>query len=99
MYMPGRLRTGSRPSRTVMSLAVYVVAMCSSGSVGERFGGDRSVRHHAHEFAALDHFAAFAAAARAIELVDLDAVLAAERGLEGERIVGEGRGLHADERV
>ena len=24
MYIPGRLRTGSRPSRTVMSLAVYV---------------------------------------------------------------------------
>src|SRR6188508_3115224 len=24
MYMPGRSRTGSRPSRTVMSLAVYV---------------------------------------------------------------------------
>src|SRR5689334_12545579 len=27
MYMPGRLRTGSRPSRTVMSLAVYVEDM------------------------------------------------------------------------
>src|SRR5262245_10778765 len=27
MYMPGRLRTGSRPSRTVMSLAVYVVGI------------------------------------------------------------------------
>src|SRR5207344_338572 len=25
MYIPGRFRTGSRPSRTVMSLAVYVV--------------------------------------------------------------------------
>src|SRR6188508_2489493 len=24
MYMPGRSRTGSRPSKTVMSLAVYV---------------------------------------------------------------------------
>jgi hypothetical protein len=23
MYMPGRLRTGSKPSRTVMSFAVY----------------------------------------------------------------------------
>src|SRR5436190_19658205 len=25
MYMPGRLRTGSRPSRTVMSFAVYAI--------------------------------------------------------------------------
>src|SRR4051812_44037159 len=27
MYMPGRSRTGSRPSRTVMSLAVYVASL------------------------------------------------------------------------
>src|SRR5204863_6196033 len=27
MYMPGRSRTGSRPSRTVMSFAVYVVSV------------------------------------------------------------------------
>jgi hypothetical protein len=27
MYMPGRSRTGSRPSRTVMSLAVYVASV------------------------------------------------------------------------
>ena len=29
MYMPGRLRTGSSPSRTVMSFAVYVDAIGS----------------------------------------------------------------------
>src|SRR5688572_29625882 len=29
MYMPGRRRTGSRPSRTRMSLAVYVAAISS----------------------------------------------------------------------
>jgi len=28
MYMPGRLRTASRPSRTVMSFAPYVDAAC-----------------------------------------------------------------------
>ncbi len=28
MYMPGRLRTGSRPSRTCMSLAPYEVLPC-----------------------------------------------------------------------
>ena len=27
MYMPGRRRTGSRPSRTVMSFAVYVASV------------------------------------------------------------------------
>src|SRR4029078_11543076 len=27
MYMPGRSRTGSRPSRTVMSFAVYVTSV------------------------------------------------------------------------
>jgi hypothetical protein len=27
MYMPGRRRTGSRPSSTVMSLAEYVVSV------------------------------------------------------------------------
>src|SRR5919106_5755101 len=36
MYMPGRLRTGSRPSRTVMSLAPYVVlALKKSLLVGD----------------------------------------------------------------
>src|SRR4051812_45406402 len=33
MYMPGRLRTGSRPSRTVMSLAVYVAGTWEGGRV------------------------------------------------------------------
>src|SRR3954471_16988423 len=40
MYMPGRLRTGSRPSRTVMSLAVYVAGTWE-GSQVLRFSGSR----------------------------------------------------------
>src|SRR3954451_3150813 len=33
MYMPGRLRTGSRPSRTVMSFAGYVAGTWEGGQV------------------------------------------------------------------
>src|SRR5512140_3673229 len=43
MYMPGRLRTGSSPSRTVMSAAVYVVvAMAELPRYGH--GGGASSR-------------------------------------------------------
>src|SRR5262245_155663 len=34
MYIPGRLRTGSRPSRTVMSLAVYVATVVQRAEFG-----------------------------------------------------------------
>src|SRR3954467_14346770 len=43
MYIPGRLRTGSRPSRTVMSFAVYVGGTgTGNGSIGSR--GSRGSR-------------------------------------------------------
>src|SRR5689334_3963577 len=44
MYMPGRFRTGSRPSRTVMSFAVYVLAIVSGSSVATRGGRARRDR-------------------------------------------------------
>src|ERR671914_322485 len=36
-YMPGRSRTGSRPSRTVMSFAVYVVSVIKKALLLRRF--------------------------------------------------------------
>src|SRR5262249_26283733 len=37
MYMPGRRRTGSSPSRTVMSLAVYVASLIEKALETGRF--------------------------------------------------------------
>src|SRR5436190_6379087 len=37
MYMPGRSRTGSSPSRTVMSLAVYVASLIEKALETARF--------------------------------------------------------------
>src|SRR5439155_2230559 len=43
MYMPGRSRTGSSPSRTVMSLAVYVASLIEKALETSRFRALRMV--------------------------------------------------------
>src|SRR5689334_2375234 len=86
IYIPGRLRTGSSPSRTVMSLAVYVVAMIE-GLIGQGLGGAGRLNHHAYEFAALEDFPAFAATGAEVVVAAADALLAAERRFEHERVV------------
>src|ERR1051325_8398571 len=62
MYMPGRLRTGSRPSRTWMSSPVYFVCAISVHSLSalgirERLDGDGLLddpeRHALHHLVAL----------------------------------------------
>src|SRR4030095_16633172 len=50
MYIPGRMRTASSPSRTVMSVAVYVVAIRSSLRPGRR-----AVRMRAHAPRVVSH--------------------------------------------
>src|SRR2546421_10399106 len=47
MYMPGRSRTGSSPSRTVMSLAVYVASLIEKALETERFRALRILPEHA----------------------------------------------------
>src|SRR5439155_14029997 len=47
MYMPGRSRTGSSPSRTVMSLAVYVASLIEKALETGRFRALRMVPEHA----------------------------------------------------
>src|ERR1044071_431396 len=66
MYMPGRLRTGSSPSRTWISSPVYLVCAMSIHSlsalgVGERLDRDRP--GYDDERRALDDLVALAAAA------------------------------------
>src|SRR5258706_15103137 len=66
MYMPGRLRTGSRPSRTWISSALYLLAWAMSvhslAALGIREGLDRHGLRLRDELRALDDLAAFAAA-------------------------------------
>src|SRR5215467_1644161 len=47
MYMPGRRRTGSSPSRTVMSLAVYVASLIEKALETGRFRALRMVPERA----------------------------------------------------
>src|SRR5207245_7644401 len=47
MYMPGRSRTGSSPSRTVMSLAVYVASLIEKALETGRFRAPRILPEHA----------------------------------------------------
>src|SRR5690348_14648921 len=47
MYMPGRSRTGSSPSRTVMSLAVYVASLIEKALETGRFRALRMVPERA----------------------------------------------------
>src|SRR2546421_13049473 len=46
MYMPGRSRTGSSPSRTVMSLAVYVASLIEKALETGRFRALRILPEH-----------------------------------------------------
>src|SRR5678809_329816 len=66
MNMPGRLRTGSRPSRTWISSPVYFDACAMSvhslAALGIREGLDRHGFGHVHEPRALDDLATLAAA-------------------------------------
>src|SRR5262249_55691165 len=66
MYMPGRLRTGSRPSRTWISSALYLLAWAMSvhslTTLGVREGLDRHGPWLGHELGALDDLAALGAA-------------------------------------
>src|ERR1700761_7346205 len=101
MYMPGRLRTGSRPSRTWMSSPVYLVAISvhslSALRVGERLDRDR-LGHH-DELRALDDLHALAAAA--LDLLGIGRQLeplAALVGLDHELIALEA-GDEADHHV
>src|SRR3954453_13361038 len=68
MYMPGRLRTGSRPSSTWISSAGYFEAWAISvhplATLGVREGLDRHGLRHHHEARLLDDLMALAAAAR-----------------------------------
>src|SRR6476660_1960607 len=43
MYMPGRSRTGSRPSRTVMSFAEYVVSVIKKALLNQLLRAEGSV--------------------------------------------------------
>src|SRR5690349_22639565 len=80
MYMPGRLRTGSSPSRTVMSLAVYdmVVLELRARALldGEGLGRRRRLDDDLGQAAALDHLATLAAALGDLVLGGVDALLA-----------------------
>src|SRR5690242_2621151 len=67
MYMPGRMRTGSRPSRTWMSSPVYLllaaaILVHSLAALGVREGLDGHGRRHEAQRRALDDLAALAAA-------------------------------------
>src|SRR6187399_3197394 len=90
MYMPGRLRTGSRPSRTVMSLAVYEFGigsgLPSAGRHFERRRSRRRLEHAAQERAALHDFAPLAAARRLLVLGRGNLLFAAERRLDHQRV-------------
>src|SRR4051812_17647428 len=111
MYMPGRLRTGSRPSRTWISSPVYLLCAIfdphcrryglidtlSTLGVGERLDLDR--RRHHDELRPLDDLVA--PAASSLDLLgiggDLEP-LAALLGLDHE-LVALGAGDEADHQV
>src|SRR5712671_1243603 len=83
MYMPGRLRTGSRPSRTVMSFAVYFVAIPLLRRTC-RFR--RRPRHQLHRLEALQRLAPLLRAV--CQLGQMEPALAAVLGDGDRRAVG-----------
>src|SRR5687767_3357345 len=102
MYMPGRLRTGSRPSRTWISSPVYLVCAISvhplpARRIRQRL--DRDGLGHEHEADALHDLMALAAARRDFLRVRVDGdLLAALVGLDLERVALHA-GDEADDRV
>src|SRR5258706_3092191 len=94
MYMPGRIRTCSRPSRTWMSSPVYsrfaVLPPMSVHSVPAGRVRQRLDRHrwlHQHQLTALDHLAALAAAPADLLLQRLELEpLVAAGGLDHELV-------------
>src|SRR5580693_1676364 len=103
MYMPGRLRTGSKPSRTWMSSPVYLPAFAISvhslAALGICQGLDRDRFRRCDQRRLFDDLMAFAAArADLLGVGLLREVLAALLGLELEH-VALAAGDEADHRV
>src|SRR5690606_37641945 len=111
MYMPGRLRTGSRPSRIVMSLALYSPPFasvffelmfysekCSSRPWSGPEGRRRAQLwwHDLDELAALHHLVTADSTACESEVLFGHFVLAAEGGLDDDPLV-LARGDHGSE--
>src|SRR4051794_1438038 len=87
MYMPGRKRTGSSPSSTWISSAVYfdacAISVHSLATLGVRQGLDRHGLRHDDELRLLHDLVALAAAGRHLLRVGLlRQVLAALLGLQ-----------------
>src|SRR5690242_13684152 len=103
MYMPGRLRTGSSPSRTWISSAVYLdacaISVHSLAALGVREGLDRHRLRDHDEAGLLDDLVALAAAAGDLLGIRLlRQVLATLLGLEVQD-VALATGDEADDRV
>src|SRR5512141_2287544 len=91
MYMPGRLRPGSRPSRTWMSSPVYfdadAISVHSLAALGIREGLDRHGLRGRHQRRLLHDLVALATARRGLLRVRLLRVVrAALLGLELEDV-------------
>src|SRR3954471_8241607 len=91
MYMPGRLRTGSRPSRTWMSSPVYfdadAISVHSLAALGIRQGLDRHGLRRRDERRLLHDLMALATArGDLLRIRLLRVVLAALLGLEVEDV-------------
>src|SRR3569623_1218664 len=103
MYMPGRLRTGSRPSRTWISSAVYLEALAISvhflATLGVRQGLDGHRLRHDPQRRLLHDLVALAAASRRLLRGGLlRQVLATLLGLEVQH-VALAAGDEADHRI
>src|SRR5262245_42614785 len=95
MYMPGRMRTGSRPSRTWTSAPVYLlvcaISVHSLAAFGVRERLNRDRLFHRHEACTLDDLAALATARTDLLRIGMQLeALAALLGLDREHIA-----LHA----
>src|SRR5437763_606228 len=91
MYMPGRLRTGSRPSRTWISSAPYFVVCAISvhslPALGVRERLDRHGFGNHDEVRALDDLTALAAARADLLRIGLELeLLAALLGLDAQHV-------------
>src|SRR4051794_37045643 len=97
MYIDGRLRTGSRPSRTSMFSAVYCVMgptrsassrelLRGKSIVVQRLGDRRRNGHDLGDRAALEHRVTFAAARYGLVLLEADAQLGTRLFFDGERV-------------
>src|SRR5437588_9290637 len=97
MYIPGRSRTGSSPSRTVMSLAVYVASLIEKALATGRFRAPRILPEHTVRIALGEaQCSGFCDDLAKVLVLDFGGHLRGPRAVFGRRLDGARSGCFGD---